>query len=140
MRNKALGKAHGTGITPKQITPRCPSDAASEQWFIKQRCPYGVCCPYGGSLIVQTDCQHQTTLFRCREKACGWKRFSTKTGIVMAGSKIGHQDWIVAMLLVTTSLRSVSSMKLQGDPGITQKSAWFLAHRLCTALSEGERL
>ncbi len=41
----------------------------------------------------------------------------------MEGSKIGYQDWIVAAFLVMTSLKSVSSMKLHRDLGITQKSA-----------------
>ena len=54
----------------------------------------------------------------------------------MEGSKIGYQDWIIAMFLVTTNLKSVSSMKLHRDLGITQKSAWFLAHRLRSALSQ----
>ena len=83
--------------------------------------------------------QHKTMPFRCRERICA-KRFSTKTGTVMAGSKIGYQDWIVAAFLVMTSLKSVSSMKLHRDLGITQKSAWFLAQRLRAALSEDSKL
>ena len=58
----------------------------------------------------------------------------------MEGSKIGYQDWIVAAFLVMTSLKSVSSMKLHRDLGITQKSAWFLAQRLRAALSEDSKL
>ena len=71
--------------------------------------------------------------FRCREKECG-KRFSVKTGTVMEGSKVGFQDWILAAFLLTTSLKSVASMKLHRDLGVTQKTAWFLAHRLRAAL------
>ncbi len=55
----------------------------------------------------------------------------------MESSKIGYQDWLIAMFIVTTSLKSVSSMKLHRDLGITQKSAWFLAHRLRDALVQG---
>jgi transposase-like protein len=58
----------------------------------------------------------------------------------MAGSKIGYQDWIVAAFLVMTSLKSVASMQLHRDLGITQKSAWFLAHRLRAALCEDAEL
>ena len=54
----------------------------------------------------------------------------------MEGSKIGYQDWIIAIFQIMTSLKSVSSMKLHRDLGITQKSAWFLAQRLRAALSQ----
>ena len=108
----------------------------SRHWFIKQRWPAGVCCPYCGSLNVQIGCQHKTMPFRCREKACGRKRFSVRTGTVMECSKIGYQDWMLAMFLVMTNLKGVSSMKLHRDSEINQRSAWFLAHRLRLALTE----
>ena len=128
-------QAPGKGITIKQIMQMFPDDAAAEAWFIEQRWPTGVCCPHCGSLNVQTGCKHKTMPYRCREKVCA-KRFSLKTGSVMEGSKIGFQDWVIAIFLVTTSLKSVSSMKLHRDLGITQKSAWFLAHRLRSAMSQ----
>ena len=96
-----------------------------------------MCCPACGSVNVQTGAKHPTMPFRCREKKCG-KLFSTKTGTVMEGSKIGYQDWIIATFQMMTSLKSVSSMKLHRDLGITQKSAWFLTHRLRAALSQGK--
>ena len=54
----------------------------------------------------------------------------------MESSKIGYQDWAIAQFLLTTSLKGVSSMKLHRDLGITQKAAWFLAHRLRDALTQ----
>ena len=136
---KAPGKNHRKGITFKQLLRKFPTAAKAEEWIVKQRWARGVCCPHCGSLNVQTGCQHKTMPFRCRERICA-KRFSTKTGTVMEGSKIGYQDWIVAAFLVMTSLKSVSSMKLHRDLGITQKSAWFLAQRLRAALSEDSKL
>ena len=56
----------------------------------------------------------------------------------MEGSKISYQDWVLATFEIMTSLKSVSSMKLRRDLGITQKSAWFLAHRLRTALCQDD--
>ena len=135
MNKKAPGKAFRKGISLKQLMQMFPDNEKSEQWFIKQRWPNGVCCPKCGSLNVQTGAKHPTMPFRCREKECG-KLFSTKTGTVMEGSKIGYQDWIIASFLVMTNLKSVSSMKLSRDLGITQKSAWFLAQRLRMALSQ----
>ncbi len=48
----------------------------------------------------------------------------------MQSSKIGYQSWAIAIYLFTTGIKGVSSMKLHRDLGITQKSAWFMAHRL----------
>ena len=56
--------------------------------------------------------------------------FSLNTGNIMEGSKLGYQTWAIAIYLVTTSLKGVSSMKLHRDLEITQKTAWHLAHRL----------
>ena len=134
MRKKAPGKAFRKGISIKQIMRMFPDNATAERWFIQQRWPDGVCCPQCGSVNVQTGAKHPSMPFRCREKECG-KLFSTKTGTVMAGSKIGYQDWIIATFQIMTSLKGVSSMKLHRDLGITQKSAWFLAQRLRAALS-----
>ena len=104
-----------------------PDNAAAERWFIDQRWPDGICCHWCGSCRVQTGCAHRTMPFRCRD--CR-KRFSVRTGTVMQSSKLGFQTWLVAMYLLTTSLKGVSSMKLHRDLGVTQKTAWHLAHRL----------
>ena len=48
----------------------------------------------------------------------------------MERSKIPLHKWAIAVYMVTTNLKSVSSMKLHRDLGITQKSAWFMLHRI----------
>ena len=48
----------------------------------------------------------------------------------MQGSNLGFQKWAIAIYLSTTNLKGVSSMKLHRDLGITQKTAWHLAHRI----------
>ena len=136
---KAPGKAYRNGLSLKAILRRFPDDANAEAWFIEQRWPKGICCPYCGSLNVQVGCKHKTMPFRCRERVCA-RKFSVRTNAVMESSKIGYQDWLVAMFLVTTNLKSVSSMKLHRDLEITQQSAWFLAQRLRKALSEDGNL
>ena len=67
--------------------------------------------------------------YRCREKECA-KRFSVRTKTPMEASNLGFQVWAIALYQATTNLKGVSSMKLHRDLGITQRSAWFLAHRL----------
>ena len=56
--------------------------------------------------------------------------FSVKTGSVMHSSQLGYRKWALAIYLMTTSVKGVLSMKLHRDLGITQKSAWHLAHRI----------
>ena len=68
------------------------------------------------------------TCIRMR-KICSM-RFSVRTKTPLESSKLGFQVWAVALYQVTTNLKGVSSMKLHRDLGITQRSAWFLAHRL----------
>ena len=75
--------------------------------------------------------------YRCREKECA-KRFSVRTKTPMESSKLGFQVWAIALYQVTTNLKGVSSMKLHRDLGITQRSAWFLAHRLREAWKDHE--
>ena len=72
--------------------------------------------------------------YRCRD--CD-KRFSAKTGTSLEGSNLGFQTWVIAIYLVTTDLKGVSSMKLHRDLEITQKSSWFLAHRIPKAWDKG---
>lgn len=64
------------------------------------------------------------------------KHFSVKTNSMMHGSKIGYQKWAIAIYLMPTELKGVSSMKLHRDLGITQKSAWHMAHRIRKACGE----
>ena len=48
----------------------------------------------------------------------------------MQSSKLGCQAWALALYFVTTGLKGTSSMKLHRDLDVTQKTAWFLAHRI----------
>ena len=58
------------------------------------------------------------------------KFFSVKHGTAMQSSKLGYQVWAIALYIVATGLKGTSSMKVHRDLGITQKSAWHLAHRI----------
>lgn len=136
MTTKAPGKHYRKGISLKELFRRFPDDATAEAWFAQQRWNGKPACPHCGSENVQTGAKHHSMPFRCREKECA-KRFSVKTGTVMQSSNLGYQVWAIAIFLMTTHLKSVSSMKLHRDLDITQKSAWHLAHRLRKSFSAG---
>ncbi len=131
------GQSHRKGMTLADLFKRFPDDAAAERYFVETRWPEGPHCPYCGSTNVLYPAKHKTMPYRCREKECR-KRFSIRTKSVMEGSNLGYQTWSIAIYLMMTSLKSVSSMKLHRDLGITQKSAWFLAHRLREAWKRDE--
>ena len=121
------GKAYRKGTTLAQIFEMFPDDDAAEQWFAGIRWPNRLGCPNCGSVSVQDGCKHKTMPYRCRDCA---KKFSVRTGTVMADSKLGYQTWALAIYLLNTNLKGVASTKLARDLGITQKSAWYLAHRI----------
>ena len=128
-KTKAPGKSHRKGISLVRLMSMFPDDAAAEAWFVERRWKSGVYCPHCGSVNVQEGIKHRSMTHRCRD--CPDRRmFSLKTGTLMEGSKLGYRIWAIAIYLLSTNLKSVSSMKLHRDLEITQKSAWHLAHRL----------
>ena len=63
--------------------------------------------------------------------------FSLKTGTVFEDSPIGIDKWIAAVWLVANCKNGISSYEMARDLGVTQKSAWFMNHRIRLALQEG---
>ena len=129
MTHKGPGKSDREGISLVKLMKMFPTDDAAREWFKAGIWPHGPHCPHCGSANVQSGIKHRSMTHRCRD-CDGRPMFSLKTGNIMEGSKLGYQTWAIAIYLVTTSLKGVSSMKLHRDLEITQKSAWHLAHRL----------
>ena len=121
------GKSYRKGMTLMQIVKRFDTEEKAEAWFIEQRWPDGVICPFCESLEVSARPNRKPQPFRCR--TCR-KDFSVKTGTIMHDSKLPLSKWAIAFYLFSTNLKGVSSMKLHRDLGITQKSAWHMAHRI----------
>lgn len=133
MAKKAPGKHYRDGITLVELFQMFPDDETAEKWFIENRWADGIRCAYCESDNIKDNAKHPTMPFRCN--SCK-KQFSAKTNSMMHGSKIGYQKWAIAIYLMTTGLKGVSSMKLHRDLGITQKSAWHMAHRIRKAWGE----
>ena len=135
MAHKAPGKSYRKGITLQELFRLFPDDKMAEAWLEEQLWEGTPFCPACASENVKGNQKHKSMPWRC---CTCQKRFSLKTGTAMEGSNLGYQTWVVAIFLLTTSLKGVSSMKLHRDLGITQKSAWHLAHRIRKALKEDE--
>ena len=127
------GKDYRQGLTLVEAAQAFSDERAVEQFFIENRWPNGVACPRCGSVDVQPRPTRKPQPFRCR--SCR-KDFSVKTGTVMQGSNLPLSKWAIAIYLMSTNLKGVSSMKLYRDLGITQKSAWHLNHRIRKAYEE----
>ncbi len=99
------------------------------------RWPDGVVrCPHCGSEKV-------TYLAKSRVWKCYAKHprptFSLKTGTIFEDSPVGLEKWLPALWLVVNCKNGISSCELAKALGVTQKTAWFMAHRLRFALIEG---
>ena len=127
MKRKAPGKHYRKGLSLPQLFKMFPDDATAESWFVKARWPDGVCCPLCGSVNVLIGAKHKTMPYRCRDCRA---RFSARTGTALEASNKGFQVWVIAIYLLATNLKGVSSMKLSRDLKITQRTAWHLAHRI----------
>ena len=111
-----------------QIYKMFPDDEAAERWFAEQRWRTGeIACAVCGSLNVLVGAKHKTMPYRCRD--CG-KRFSVRTNTVMESSRLGFRTWAIAIYLLTTSKKGMSSYQLANLLGVQQKTAWYLAHRI----------
>ena len=128
-RNKQIGpgRAHRKGISILELFEMFPSDAATEAWFEAQRWPDGVrTCPDCGSDRTGVSA-HRTMPYRCQECRAF---FSVRKGTAMEGSKLGFRKWAIGIYMMSTSLKGTSSMKMNRELGITQKTAWHLQQRI----------
>jgi len=102
-------------------------------FFVAIRWPNGVACPRHGCGSADVTTIRNRAEWRCRE--CG-RHFSVKVGTVFESSPIGLDKWLPALWLLTANRNGVSSYELGRALGVTQKTAWFMLHRLRLALKE----
>ena len=127
MAHKAPGKAFRQGLSIKALFRMFPDDETAERWFTEVRWSDGVHCPKCDSDNIQERATRKPQPYRCR--SCR-KDFSVKTDTLMHNSPLGCQTWAIAIYLMTTGLKGVSSMKLHRDLDVTQKTAWHLSMRI----------
>jgi transposase-like protein len=104
------------------------------EYFVKVRWPDGVRCPHCGSDKVSFLAnQHR---WQCHTKHPK-RQFSAKVGTIFEESPLPLEKWLVAVWLEINAKNSISSCELARALGITQKSAWFMLHRVRFALHVG---
>ena len=128
------GKSFRTGIGIIELLEMFPDEDTARAWFEEIRWPNGRVCAHCGSERTR-EATHSKMPYWCSD--CR-SYFSVKVGTVMEASKIGYCKWAIAFYQILTNLEGVSSMKLHRDLGISQPSAWFLAHRIREAMDSGD--
>ena len=98
-----------------------------------RRWPNGVICPGCGSTKVSFNAKRRT--WKCGSHHPK-REFSIKVGTVMEDSPIPLDKWMTATWMVTNCKNGISSYEIARDVKVTQKSAWFMLHRIRLAMQD----
>jgi transposase-like protein len=106
-----------------------------QKFMVEVRWPDGIVrCP-------QCDSDKVTYLAKQRRWKCYGKhakpQFSLKTGTIFEDSPLGLDKWLSAAWLIVNAKNGISSYEIHRALGVTQKSAWFMLHRIRLAMQRG---
>ena len=127
MAHKAPGKAHREGISIMEIGEMFPDEDSARQWFESHVWPSkaasarsaAACAPTKPSTLSPPTAAPIAAPTSPSRPAQPWK-----------ARRFPLRKWVFAFYLETTSLKGISSMKLHRDIKVTQKTAWFMLHRI----------
>src|SRR5438034_5313222 len=103
-------------------------------FMVSLRWPAGVVCPRCGSKEVRF--LKSRKIWECSECE-SLRQFSVKVGTVMEDSPISLDKWLCAFWLIANAKNGISSYELHRSLGVTQKTAWFMLHRIRLAMQDG---
>jgi transposase-like protein len=105
--------------------------------MVELRWPDGVCCPTCG----RTDLRFIATrrIWECKERHPR-RQFSVKVGTIFEDSPIDLGKWFAAIWMVANCKNGISSYEMHRALGVTQKTAWFMDHRIRLAMKTGSFL
>ena len=127
MARKAPGKAHREGLTVVELMDMFPTEETATKWFESVVWADGRYCGKCGSENTREVPNAKPMPYWCTD--CR-SYFSVRTGTPIARSNVPLRKWAIAIYLCLTSLKSVSSMKLHRDIGVSQPTAWSMLHRI----------
>jgi len=106
-------------------------------YMVTHRWPDGVVCPTCG----RTDVTFLKTQRKWQCKSAHSKRqFSAKVGTIFEDSPLGLEKWLPAVWLIAGAKNGISSCEVARSLGVTQKTAWFMLHRIRKAMQDGSML
>jgi transposase-like protein len=114
-------------ISTFQLFERFPNQEAARVYIEARLWPNGPQCPVCGLGDRITARKGKSGFYQCVQ--CK-EDFTVRTGTILERSHVPMHKWVYAMYLLVTARKGISSMQLAKEIGITQKSAWFVLHRL----------
>lgn len=117
----------------KDLMAKFNDEAQCRAFLMQQRWNGNPVCPY---------CQSEKWYsiedgkrFKCGNSTC-YKKYSVTVGTVFHASNIPLTTWFPAMYLILSHKKGISSIQLSKDLGVTQKTAWFMLHRIRECLKD----
>ncbi len=112
-------------ITSMPDEASCRAHLESQRWNGKPICPY---CNNDKAYKLK-DMKTYKGMYKCANKSC-YKKFSVTMGTIFEDSKIPLNKWFIAVYLNTAHKKGVSSCQLAKNIGVSQRTAWFMLHRI----------
>ena len=112
-------------ISTYQLFEMFPDQEAARLYLESRLWPTGPVCPI--CKASERITVRKSGFYRCN--SCG-EDFTVRTGTIFERSHIPLHKWLYGMYLLVTARKGISSLQLSKEIGITQKSAWFMLHRL----------
>ena len=106
---------------------KCRQYLVQQRWNGAPECPY---CGCGKYYVIEGGKR-----FKCGDKGC-YKKYSVTVGTVFHASNIPLSTWFPALYLIASHKKGISSLQLSRDMGVTQKTAWFMLHRIRESLKD----
>ena len=102
-------------------------------YLVARRWPKGVVCPACGSANVGFIASRR--MWQCKTRHPK-SQFSVKLGTIFEDSPLGLDKWLPAMWMIASNRNGISSWELHRALGVTQKTAWFMLHRIRLAMQD----
>jgi transposase-like protein len=112
-------------ISTFQLFKMFPDQDSARLYLESRLWPSGPQCPVCG--LGERITVRKGGYYRCNQ--CQ-EDFTVRTGTIFERSHVPLHKWLYAMYLLVTARKGISSLQLSKEIGVTQKTAWFLLHRL----------
>lgn len=116
-----------TSLSVYQFFKKIPDENSARLYFEGLRWSKGRYCPHCKSNETVEVKNAKPQPYRCKD--CR-KHFSVRTGTILTCSNVSLQTWMLATYLMNTAKKGISSCQMARELGVTQKTAWFLCHRI----------
>jgi transposase-like protein len=103
------------------------------EYVVARRWHNGVICPRCGSDNVVF--QEKYNRWQCNKRH-DRRQFTVKTGTIFEDSPLGLDKWLTAMWMIANDRNGISSWEIHRAVGVTQKTAWFMLHRIRLAMQD----